>query len=163
MIKTMDQAERDAALRVADLMAAAARTAPKGSGKDKVITIILTGEDKAALVKEMHQAATEYKEDFIERDAFNVESSHCVVLIGVTSQPFGLANCKMCGFETVLCTLQAEAPSEWGSSLRTYAYAAESHSIQDLRVFSLTAVQAASCYKYLSKDVCQTPPLRLAL
>ncbi|MGC2873963.1 ferredoxin domain-containing protein [Ihubacter sp. mB4P-1] len=99
MIKTMDQAERDAALRVADLMAAAARTAPKGSGKDKVITIILTGEDKAALVKEMHQAAAEYKEDFIERDAFNVESSHCVVLIGVTSQPFGLANCKMCGFK----------------------------------------------------------------
>ena len=40
MLKTMEAAERDAALRTADLMAAAARTAPKGSGKDKVITVI---------------------------------------------------------------------------------------------------------------------------
>ena len=31
MIKYMEEAEKDAALRVADLMAAAARTAPKGS------------------------------------------------------------------------------------------------------------------------------------
>ena len=57
MIKTMETAERDAALAVADLMAAAARTAPKGSGKDKVVTMILTGEDKAKLVDEMHRAA----------------------------------------------------------------------------------------------------------
>lgn len=99
MIKTMEAAERDAALHVADLMAAAARTAPKGSGKDKVITMILTGEEKAALVEEMHKAAAEYKEDFIERDAFNVENSHCIVLIGVTAEPFGLTNCAMCGFE----------------------------------------------------------------
>ena len=34
MIKYMEEAEKDAALRVSDLMAAAARTAPKGSGKD---------------------------------------------------------------------------------------------------------------------------------
>ena len=99
MIKTMETAERDAALAVADLMAAAARTAPKGSGKDKVVTLILTGEDKVRLAEEMRRAAEEYGEAFIERDALNVENSHCVVLIGVTSQPFGLTNCAMCGFE----------------------------------------------------------------
>lgn len=99
MIKYMEDAERDAALRVADLMAAAARTAPKASGKDKIITMILTGEDKDALAAEMHRAAADYKEDFIKRDAGNVENSHCVVLIGATSEPFGLNNCKMCGFE----------------------------------------------------------------
>ncbi len=98
MIKPMEAAERDAALRVADLMAAAARTAPKGSGKDKVITMILTGEDKAALAEEMRRAASEYEEEFIARDAGNVDDSHCVVLIGVTGQPFGLTNCGMCGF-----------------------------------------------------------------
>lgn len=65
MIKYMEAAERDAALQVADLMAAAARTAPKGSGKDKVITMILTGEDKAALAEEMRRAAAEYGEEFI--------------------------------------------------------------------------------------------------
>jgi uncharacterized ferredoxin-like protein len=99
MIKTMESAERDAALRVADLMAASARTAPKGSGKDKVVTLILDGEDKARLVEEMHKAAAEYGEAFIERDALNVENSHCIVLIGVTGEPFGLANCAMCGFK----------------------------------------------------------------
>ena len=99
MIKIMEDAERDAALQVADLMAAAARTAPKGSGKDKIITVILTGEDKDLLVQKMHEAAKEYPEEFIERDAINVENSHCIVLIGVTSEPFGLNNCSMCGFK----------------------------------------------------------------
>ncbi len=99
MLKTMEAAERDAALRTADLMAAAARTAPKGSGKDKVITVILTGEEKAELVQKMHEVAAEYQEEFIERDALNVENSHCVVLIGITSAPFGLNNCGMCGFK----------------------------------------------------------------
>lgn len=99
MIKTMEHAERDAALHVADIMAAAARTAPKGSGKDKVITLIATGEDKDALAEEMRKAGEEYDEEFIKRDAGNVDNSHCVVLIGVTSVPFGLDNCSMCGFK----------------------------------------------------------------
>ncbi len=109
MIKYMEAAERDAALQVADLMAAAARTAPKGSGKDKVITMILTGEDKAALAEEMRRAAAEYGEEFIERDAGNVDNSHCVILIGVTSVPFGLNHCRMCGFENCAAMKRAGA------------------------------------------------------
>lgn len=109
MIKTMEIAERDAALRVADLMAAAARTAPKGSGKDKVITMILTGEDKDKLADEMRVAAEEYGEEFIERDSHNVDASHCIVLIGVTSQIFGLTNCGMCGFKNCAETVKAGA------------------------------------------------------
>lgn len=99
MIKTMENAERDAVLHTADLMTAAARTAPKGSGKDKVITLILTGEEKDNLAREMRKTADEYGEEFIRRDAGNVDASHCVVLIGVTSEPFGLGNCSMCGFK----------------------------------------------------------------
>ncbi len=99
MIKTMDQAEKDAALHVADLMAAAARTAPKASGKDKIVTLILTDGDKYALAEKMRCIAKERDEAFIERDSYNVEASHCVVLIGATSLPFGLTHCHMCGFE----------------------------------------------------------------
>lgn len=99
MIKTMEQAERDAALHVADIMAAAARTAPKGSGKDKIVTAILTGEEKDALSKHMREAGTEYKEEFFLRDAQNVADSHCIVMIGAVSEPFGLDNCSMCGFK----------------------------------------------------------------
>lgn len=99
MIKHMENAEKDATLYVADLMAAAARTAPKGSGKDKVVTAILTGADKDYLAKVMHDLALEYNEQFFERDSTNVTMSQCILIIGVKSEPFGLDNCSMCGFE----------------------------------------------------------------
>ena len=49
MLKTMHDAEKDAIFTVADLMAAAAKTAPKGSGKDTIITAIVSGEEKDKL------------------------------------------------------------------------------------------------------------------
>jgi len=45
------------------------------------------------------QCDKEYNEDFIVRDAGNVDSSICVVLIGCIDSPFGLGNCGFCGFE----------------------------------------------------------------
>ena len=99
MIKNMIEAERDAVFSVADLMVAAARTAPKGSGRDNVLAVILTGKDKDQLVEAMQALAKEFNEDFIDRDALNVDNSHCVVVIGVKNIPFGLENCHMCGFE----------------------------------------------------------------
>lgn len=98
MLKTMENAEFDAIMRTADLMVAAARTAPKGSGKDTVRALILTGEEKDRLADEMRKAADEYKEEFILRDAGNVDSSPCIVLIAAITKPFGLNNCSMCGF-----------------------------------------------------------------
>ena len=47
----------------------------------------------------MRELGEKYKEDFIVRDAGNVENSICVVLIGCKDEPFGLGNCGMCGFE----------------------------------------------------------------
>ncbi len=99
MIKTMKEAELAATLLVADLMVAAAKTAPKGSGRDTVEACILTGDDKDALANAMRRLADEYDEEFIRRDARNVDNSHCVVIIGCRSTPFGLDNCHMCGFE----------------------------------------------------------------
>lgn len=89
----------DAVLHAADLMAAAARTAPKGGGKDKIITAILTGKEKDALVNEMHKAAEEYGQQFMERDAGNVDRSQCLVLIAAKPIPSALNHCGMCGFE----------------------------------------------------------------
>ena len=45
----MQSAERDAIFAVADLMAAAAKTAPKGSGRDTIVTAIVSGETKDQL------------------------------------------------------------------------------------------------------------------
>ena len=99
MIKTMEQSERDAILAVADLMVTAAKTAPKGSGRDTVVAAVVTGEDKDKLRDAMLEFGRECGEDFIIRDAGNVDNSECVVLIGCISTPFGLGDCHMCGFE----------------------------------------------------------------
>lgn len=99
MIKNMIDSERDAALMVADLMVAAATTAPKGSGKDTIRAVVLTGDDKKRLTQVMREIGTENKEEFFHRDADNIDSSHCIIILGSISKAFGLANCGNCGFE----------------------------------------------------------------
>ena len=100
MIKTMKDAERDAILTVADLMCAAARTAPKGSGKDTVRTAIVTGAEKDKLRDEMVKKAEEVGEDFIKRDAGCIDRAEAVVLIGCIETPFGYSGCGLCGHDT---------------------------------------------------------------
>ena len=99
MIYKSEDSERRAAFATADKMAAAAKTAPKGSGKDKVISLILDGNDKTVLSAHMRDIAEETGAAFFERDAGNVDASQCVVLIGVRSEPFGMDHCGMCGFK----------------------------------------------------------------
>lgn len=53
MIKTMNETKHDAIHVVADLMAAAALTAPKASGNDTIRTAIVSGEDKDRLRDKM--------------------------------------------------------------------------------------------------------------
>lgn len=69
-------AESEVALNVAKLMVAAARTAPKARGEDKIRTAIVTGDDKEKLARAMEKANR-------ARDAGNVHESDAVVLIGV--------------------------------------------------------------------------------
>ena len=109
MIKHMENSEKDAVFMVADLMAAAARTAPKGSGKDKVVTAIVSGADKDYLVKKTQELAVEYDEQFFNRDAGCLSRCHCALIIGVVSEPFGLDNCSMCGFKNCAEMTKAHA------------------------------------------------------
>jgi uncharacterized ferredoxin-like protein len=76
MIIDSDQAERAALLSVANLMVAAARTAPKARGEDSIKTAILTDHEKDALATVMTELGR-------TRDAENVKQSGVVVLIGV--------------------------------------------------------------------------------
>ena len=41
MIRNINESEKSAALTTADIMAAAARTAPKANGLDKIMTLII--------------------------------------------------------------------------------------------------------------------------
>ncbi|MDR1571321.1 MAG: DUF2148 domain-containing protein [Clostridiales Family XIII bacterium] len=97
MIYRSDEAEKKAALHTAELMAAAARTAPKGCGVDEIETLILDGAEKDALADEMRKIAGENGTPFFERDAGNIDSCHYVVLIGVRNLPRGLKDCGLCG------------------------------------------------------------------
>jgi len=87
---------------VADLMAIAARTAPKSAGQDYVVTHIIEGDE----VKDLAQKMVEFgqrtgKKDF-DRDGANVAASDAVLLIGLKeAQPLNL-DCGACGEES--CT-----------------------------------------------------------
>ena len=100
MIKTMDETKESAILTVADLMAAAAMTAPKASGRDTIRTAIITGEDKGKLRDKMLRLGETTGQLLYTRDAGNVNESVAVVLIGCTGRYFGMEECGMCGFET---------------------------------------------------------------
>ena len=91
--------EKKAAFAVADLVALAAKTSPKGRGQDDIAVLVLDGKEKDAVANEMRKIAKDTGEGFFERDAANLDNSHLVIFIGVKDMPLGLAYCGCCGFK----------------------------------------------------------------
>jgi len=140
IIKSID-AEKRTAFAVADLMAAAARTAPKGCGVDEIETFILSGSEKDILAKHMNDIARETGADFYRRDSENVNDSHCVVMIGVKNIPLALDACGLCGFKD--CAEMAEAGAhcafkltDLGIALGSAVSVAADHRIDNRILFS---------------------------
>ena len=100
-----EQAEKNAAEMVATLMAASARTAPKARGIDDMESLILEGEGIEELATAMERKAEEkpsYLSSAFKRDANNLRSSNCVLLIGVAGNPKKIEqplDCGACGYE----------------------------------------------------------------
>lgn len=90
--------EQKAVEAVAALMCAAARTAPKAKGVDNLVTVVVTGEDKDRLAKEMRRVAEEHNVEFFARDAANVDRSQAVVLLGQRPVPAYVPQCGYCGY-----------------------------------------------------------------
>ncbi|MBX6423292.1 ferredoxin domain-containing protein [Thermosulfurimonas sp. F29] len=93
--------EKEVAALVGKLMLAAARTAPKARGQDELVTaLVVEGEEKEALAREMERVAERGKAfAFFKRDADNVRRAEAVVLIGLDfKRPVGV-NCRGCGFD----------------------------------------------------------------
>jgi uncharacterized ferredoxin-like protein len=90
------ETETKVVTRVAELMLAAARTAPKACGKDEIETLILDGADKDKLTAAMRGDCGGIDKKYFVRDAVLVDKSPCVVLIGVRNIPRGL-DCALCG------------------------------------------------------------------
>lgn len=102
MIYSSEIMEEAAILDAAQLMCAAARTAPKTRGIDNVKTLVLTGEDLFALADKMEEIDLSInggERSFISRDAGNLRRSKAVVLVGIERKTYGL-NCKYCGYSS---------------------------------------------------------------
>ena len=99
-MKTSDELEKQAALHVAALMAAAARTSPKTRGIDNVRVVAIDDEpSKQQLVATMRAIGRKENRPSFLRDAGNIENAPAIVVIGVESNPAKL-NCGYCGQAT---------------------------------------------------------------
>lgn len=98
---------------VAELMEVAAITAPKGAGKNFVVTKILNHEECVILGQEMAKYGEESGKINFDRDGLNVEHSGAIVLIGLkNAEPPGV-NCSACGFPRCLKVNAGEQNGEF--------------------------------------------------
>lgn len=99
-MKESSELEVQAALNVAAMMAAAARTAPKTRGIDNIKVVAIDDEStRRKLVDEMKRIAQAENRPSFARDASNIQASPAILVIGVESNPASL-NCGFCGNET---------------------------------------------------------------
>jgi uncharacterized ferredoxin-like protein len=106
MIHKSSETERNATFRVAELMAVAARTAPKACGIDVIETLILDGDEKGSLTAAMRGMNLGKADNtYFVRDAGNVDSCHSIVLIGAAVNPRGL-DCALCGVKDCATALK---------------------------------------------------------
>lgn len=96
MICDSREMEMHAAIEAAARICAAARTAPKACGVDRIHTVVLTDTDKDALADEMERLGTERGAAFFVRDADNVRTALAIVLIGIEEGQRGLG--ELCGY-----------------------------------------------------------------
>ncbi len=99
-MKKSAELEREAALQVVALMAAAARTAPKTRGIDNIKVVAVESETmKKKVIAKMKEIAHAEDRPTLERDANNIAASPALLIIGVESNTAGL-NCGFCGQAT---------------------------------------------------------------
>lgn len=99
MILSERDSRHEHTLHIARQMMTAARTAPKGRGIDIIEAAVVTGEEAQLLAGKMKRMSEEPGRMFFLRDAGNVETAECVVLLGTKGKAMGL-NCGHCGFPT---------------------------------------------------------------
>ncbi|MEN1761231.1 ferredoxin domain-containing protein [Anoxynatronum sibiricum] len=156
MIYKSKELEKQAAMQVAQLMAAAARTAPKGKGADRLEMMVLDGTDKETLSQEMRRIAEDSGAAFFQRDAGNVDDSQVVLLIGTRNGVAGVPVCGFCGFKNCAENVQhngicAFATGDLGIAVGSAVSVAADHRCDNRIMFS--AGKAALNLGYFGDDV----------
>lgn len=130
----------DQILATARAMMAAARTAPKACGVDRLEIITFHGNDLATLAHEMRRHGEQTGMKFFLRDAGNVENAGAVVIIATPYEVFKL-NCGYCGFPT--CAEKPEPvpcvfnTNDLGLALGSAAAVAADHRIDSRVMYSV--------------------------
>jgi uncharacterized ferredoxin-like protein len=123
---------------VADLMALAARTAPKAAGKDFVTTEVITGEKLGEIADAMIRYGQETGKKNFHRDGENIRYSEAMLLIGLKDPGVAGLNCGACGFDQ--CSqLEARKGTEFEGPLCAWR-------VMDLGIAIGSAVKTASIH-----------------
>lgn len=96
---------QEAALEAARKIMTAARTAPKGKGRDTIEILLVTGDDLEILAAKMDELAISEGVHIFERDAKNVRQSQALIVLGSKISAMGLSYCGYCGYS---CTTKPE-------------------------------------------------------
>jgi uncharacterized ferredoxin-like protein len=91
---------KDTVRLVGDLMAIAARTAPKAVGQDFIEVQLLSDSERITLGNDMIQVGKERGLAGFDRDGRNVLDSDAVLLIGLLPHKGVGLNCGACGFKS---------------------------------------------------------------
>jgi len=114
-MKNSAELEKQAALNVAALMAAAARTAPKTRGIDNISVLAVDDpETKGRVIEKMREISKRDNKPFVERDANCIANSPVLLVIGVADNPPGL-DCGFCGHSTCEESKQAKSTCSFNS------------------------------------------------
>lgn len=98
-MKRSRELEINASLLAAELMSAAARTAPKTRGIDNIeIVVIDDKRNKTRLLDKMKNISRSENRPSFMRDADSIAGSPLILAIGVKSNPAGL-DCGFCGYK----------------------------------------------------------------
>ena len=157
MIYYSEDLERDAVMETARRMCAAARTAPKAKGIDRIETLVLTGADKDRIADELERLSEPLQYKFFLRDAGNVRAAQALVLIGTREGARGLnAGCRHCHFED--CADCADKggvcvydPMDLGIAIGSAVAAAADNRVDNRVLFS--AGRAAMSLGLMGEDV----------
>jgi uncharacterized ferredoxin-like protein len=98
MLQLNQEIEIQGLEEVARQMCLAARTAPKGRGKDLLETALVKNPEKHMIAEQMRVIGRRCDLAFFLRDADNVDAAGLLVLFGTAKEPLGLPHCGYCGF-----------------------------------------------------------------
>ncbi|ACB86446.1 ferredoxin domain-containing protein [Natranaerobius thermophilus] len=95
-----EELEQNGLRTAAELIAIAARTAPKGKGVDNLVTSVVSEENLERLREQMYNIADREGSiaDFFKRDADNLKKSPYVVLFGTKVSRLDVHPCGFCGY-----------------------------------------------------------------